>query len=69
MILRLPFLIKLEFKLKTVAAGEKPPGQRKEPTTNTITYGVDAGISTRATLMGSECSHHCTNLASNSLKR
>ena len=27
------------------------------------TYGVDAGIWTRATLVGGECSHHCATLA------
>ena len=27
------------------------------------TYDVDAGICTRATLVGGECSHHCANLA------
>ena len=68
MILCLPFLIKLECKLENRSSWRKA-GKRKEPTTKTITYGVDTGISTRATLMKSECSYHYTNLASNSLKR
>ena len=31
------------------------------------TYGVDAGIWTRATLVGGECSHHCATLAPNKI--
>ena len=37
--------------------------QRREPTTNSTHIGTDAGIWTWATLMGGECSHHCTTLA------
>ena len=37
--------------------------QGREPTTNSTTYGVDAGIWTRATLVGGECSHECATLA------
>ena len=35
--------------------------QRREPTTNsTHTCGVESGNRFRATLVGGECSHHCT---------
>ena len=44
--------------------GKNLSDQEREPTTNlTPTYGVDAGIWTRATLVGGECSHHCATLA------
>ena len=36
--------------------------RRREPTTNSTTYGVDAGIRTGATLVEGECSHHCATL-------
>ena len=59
---------------KTGEPGEKPLGAR-ERTNNKgwwapdnkpgaqPTYAVDAGIWTRATLLGGECSHHCATLA------
>ena len=36
---------------------------RQKTTNSTPTYGVDAGIWTRATLLVGECSHHCAILA------
>ena len=44
--------------------------QGREPTTNsTPTYGVDAGIWTRATLLGGECSHRRAFLAPQNKKK
>ena len=57
----LEFPIELEFRSvgyqgvrKTGDTGEKPPEQQTQPT-----YDVGSGNRTQATLVGSECSHHC----------
>ena len=43
---------------------EKTSGRKGENQQQTQpTYGFDAGIWTRATLVGGECSHHCATLA------
>ena len=65
------FLVELEFRNagfcgegNTGAPGEKPLGARGENQQQTQpTHGVDAGIWTRATLVGDECFHHCATLA------
>ena len=65
------FLVELEFgnvsfwgEGKTGVPGEKPSWQGREPTTNsTHIHGVDAGIWTRATLVGGEWFHLCATLA------
>ena len=45
---------------KTGVPGEKPLGRKGEnQQQNQPAYGVDAGIWTRATLVGGESSHHC----------
>ena len=74
LVLCLPFLVELDFgnvgfiwgEGKTEVPGEKPIGA-KERTSNKLnphtTYGTDAGIWTRATLVEGECSHHCATLA------
>ena len=41
--------------------------QGRDPTTNSAHIWFDAGIRTRATLVGGECSHHCATLAPRSL--
>ena len=41
--------------------------QGREPTTNLAHIWFDAGIWTRATVVGGECSHHCATLAPRSL--
>ena len=46
---------------KTCVPGEKPLGENQQQAQPT--YGVDAGIWTRTTLVGGECSHHCPTLA------
>ena len=48
---------------KTGVPKENHSEQRREPTTNSITYGVNTRIWTQATLVGGECFHHCTTLA------
>ena len=58
---------------KTGVPGEKPLGARERKTSRSKgenqqkqiipTYGADAGVRTRATLVEGECSHHCATLA------
>ena len=66
------FLVELKFagivyfwgEGKTGLPGDKPLGE-KERTNNKLdpNDSVDAGIWTRATLVGGECSHYCATLA------
>ena len=65
------FLVELEFGNVGFEERGKPEcleknlsEQRREPTTKLNPHmGVDAGIRTRATLVGGECSHLCATLA------
>ena len=64
------FLVELEFgnvsfwgEGKTGVPREKPLGARERTKNKLNSYGVDAGIWTRAKLVGGECSHHCATLA------
>ena len=66
------FLVELEFGNVGFFWGEGEPEYREKKTSQSKgenrqqtqpTYGVDAGIWTRATLVEGECSHHCTALA------
>ena len=71
------FLVELEFENvgfwgqgKAGVFRENLSKQGREPTTNSPpTYGVDAGIWTRATLLGGECSHQCAILVPQPRKR
>ena len=64
------FQIQLEFgsvgfwgEGKTGVPGEKPGSKGGNQQQTQPTYGVDAGIWTRATLVEGECSYHCATLA------
>ena len=61
------FQIELEFGRRreknqsTQRKTSRSKGENQQQTQPT--YGVDARIQTRATLVGGECSHHCATLA------
>ena len=68
------FQIELEFggvgfwgEEKTGVPGQKPLGEKERTNNKLNPHGVDAGIWTRATLVGGECSHHCATLAPNKI--
>ena len=65
------FLVELEFeKCWFLRRGEKASRSKGENQRQTQpTYGVDAGIWTRATLVGGECSHHCATLSTHRKER
>ena len=63
------FLIELEFgnvgfrrKGTTGVPGEKPLGAKERTNKKSTHIWRDAGIWTQATLVGGECSHHCSTL-------
>ena len=60
-VLRLPFLVELEFRNKY--SEKNLSGQREEQRQTQTTFGVDGGIWTWATLVEGECSHQCFTLA------
>ena len=64
------FLIELEFgnvgfrrEETTGVPGEKPLGAKERTNKKSTHIWHDAGIWTQATLVGGECSHHCSILA------
>ena len=60
-VLRLPFLVELEFRNKY--SEKNLSGQREEQRQTQTTFGVDGEIWTWVTMGEGECSHLCFTLA------